>query len=104
MADLFSKVSEILADPEASRRIREIASSLSSSDPPPSEGVSDPVSSPDPPSDSASLQSLLLGAGSHGREVALLRAVRPYLRASRAGKIDGAIRAIRMIDMLSSLR
>ena len=105
MADLFSKVSELLSDPDSARKIREIASSLSGDSPGelPSEDAS-----------GAEEASVILpeGAGGlfpggspfHSREVALLSALRPYLRTSRAGKIDRAIRAIRMIDMLSSFR
>lgn len=114
MADLFSKISEILSNPESAQKIRELASGLSDSG-------SFSASAPEPtePSD-ASLQdvpalptggsvdpvSLFSGfsGGAHGRDLALLNAVRPYLRSSRAGKIDNAIKAIRIIDLLTALR
>lgn len=112
MPDLFSKVSEILSNPEASQKIREIASSLSQSEQasapfpeeetaalPSAETVAPPSESPLFP-----LGGLSSGFSAHSREMALLNAVRPYLRASRAGKIDNAIKAIRVIDMLSGLR
>lgn len=119
MSDMFSKISEILSNPEASRKIREIAASMASG--PSSSGVSAEVPGEDPsipavasevspPSGGGpSLPDLagILGNGSsgaHSRDLALLNAVRPYLRASRAGKIDNAIKAIRVIDMLSGLR
>lgn len=111
MPDLFSKISEILSNPESAQKIREIASTLSSSD------SSQPVENfPESGSDnlptlpaSGSLDSLNLlsgfsGSGAHSRDLALLHAVRPYLRSSRAGKIDNAIKAIRVIDLLSALR
>ncbi len=109
MPDLFSKVSELLSNPESAQKIRQIASSLASSedssepsDAVPAEGL------PAVSSDNADLTGLFSGlsssVGGHSREMALLNAVRPYLRSSRAGKIDRAIKAIRVIDMLSNLR
>ena len=111
MADLFSKVSELLSDPESAKKIRQIAASLSGDSPTePGEDVSLPVEEAEASSvpDDGSLGNLFSGfasaGASHSREVALLSAMRPYLRSSRAGKIDRAIRAIRMIDMLSNFR
>lgn len=112
MPDLFSKVSEILSNPESAQKIREIASTLSSSgnQVPPAEDFPESHSD-DPPAlpasgsfDSMDLFSGFTGSGAHSRDLALLNAVRPYLRASRAGKIDNAIKAIRVIDLLSALR
>lgn len=112
MPDLFSKISEILSNPESAQKIREIASTLSS----PGNGDSPaedfpeslPADAPALPAsgsfDFADLFSGFSGSGSHSRDLALLNAVRPYLRASRAGKIDNAIKAIRVIDLLSALR
>ncbi len=102
MSDLFSKISEILSNPEASQKIREIASSMS-------EGqtgtqTSDLPSVTNEPSDPMALLSGLSGGGAHSRDLNLLNAMRPYLRSSRAAKIDSAVKAIRMIEMLSALR
>lgn len=106
MSDLFSKVSELLSDPETARKIQGIASSLSS--PQSVEESSEEDSSPaaDGGGFSEALASLSNGmtASSHRRETDLLYAVKPYLRPSRAGKIDRALKAIRMIDLLSNLR
>ncbi len=112
MPDLFSKISEILSNPEAAQKIREIASTLSSSessplpteDFPESVSVDAPVLPASGSLDSMDLFSGFSGSGAHSRDLALLNAVRPYLRASRAGKIDNAIKAIRVIDLLSALR
>ncbi len=113
MPDLLSKISEILSNPESAQKIREIAATLSTESPssPPSQEEDFPVSSvPDAPAlptvspvDAVSLFSGFSG-GAHSRDLALLNAVRPYLRSSRAGKIDNAIKAIRVIDLLSALR
>ena len=113
MSDLFSKISEILSDPEASRKIRQIAESISS-DAPPSQEESLPDVSP---SGEASAETVLpaltesvgtlgtvFSSGPHSRDLQLLQAMRPYLRSSRAEKIDNAMKAIRMIDLLSALR
>ena len=103
MPDLFSKISEIMSNPEAAQKIKEIASSLASESssaplPPPAEesvaASSEPVSA----------LNLFSGISAHSREVALLNAVRPYLRSSRAERLNGAIKAIRVIAMLSGLR
>ncbi len=113
MADLFSKISEILSNPESAQKIREIAAGLSGNGT--TASASDSVDSSDPvfpetpalPTagtvDPVSLFSGFSG-GAHSRDLTLLNAVRPYLRSSRAGKIDNAIKAIRIIDLLSALR
>ena len=106
MADLFSKVSELLSDPEAARKIQSIASSLSSpqSADTPSEEGSAPAAEGGDFSEALASLSGGMTASSHRRETDLLYAVKPYLRPSRAGKIDRALKAIRMIDLLSNLR
>ncbi|MBO5248834.1 MAG: hypothetical protein J6B54_06085 [Clostridia bacterium] len=114
MPDLFSKISEILSNPESAQKIREIASTLSTSDlpsPAPSVPEESEDGIPDVPAlpasaglDTMNLLSSFSGGGTHSRDLALLHAVRPYLRASRAGKIDNAIKAIRVIDLLTALR
>ena len=113
MSDLFSKISEILSDPEASRKIRQIADSISSNSSVPPEEESQPDFSP---AEDASAEPLLpalteslgslgtVSSGPHSRDLQLLQAMRPYLRSSRAEKIDSAMKAIRMIDLLSALR
>ncbi len=104
MADLFSKVSELLSDPSSAEQIRKIASDITDSDGRdlpslPAGGEGESGTGPD-------LSALLSGfsSGPHSRHLALLQAVRPYLRSSRAEKIDNAIKAIRVIDLLSALR
>ena len=115
MPDLFSKISEILSNPEAAQKIREIASTLSSDAPsgggetggesvPASLGTELPSLPASGGMDSLNFLSGLSSGGAHSRDLTLLNAVRPYLRSSRAGKIDNAIKAIRIIDLLSALR
>lgn len=111
MPDLFSKVAEILSNPESAQKIKEIAAGLSDSSVPDtsSEPIDDSLPSEVPSAPAGALDSLNLlpggiSSGGHFRELALLNAMRPYLRSSRAGKIDNAIKAIRVIDFLSALR
>ena len=101
-----SKVSDLLSDPEAAQKIQSIASSLSAPEASPDAEV---PSEPAHVSDDGDVSGLLSafsggGASLHRRETELLRAVQPYLRPSRAGKIDRALKAIRVIDLLSNLR
>ena len=81
MSDLFSKISEILSDPEASRKIRQIADSISSNSSVPSEEESQPDFSP---AEDASAETLLpalteslgslgtVSSGPHSRDLQLL--------------------------------
>lgn len=91
--DLFSKVSELLADPEMSSKIKEVASGLS--DRQESAIPSDP--------EVDKLKKAFAGLTANNRETALLMAIKPYLRASRAAKIDSAIQAARIAGILKSL-
>ena len=102
MSDLFSKVSELLSDPKAAGAIRQIAASVSSSEQ--GDAESEPVLPQPAPEDTSPLGELPFSLPSHRREVDLLNAMRPYLRASRADKVDRALKAIRMIDLLSNFR
>ena len=102
MPDLFSKVSELLSDPESAQKIKSIAASLSGES---SEESSADLSVPLP--EDGPTEDLFPSFGlpsAHSREINLLNALRPYLRASRADKVDRALKAIRVIDLLSRIR
>ena len=105
MSDLFSKVSELLSDPESARKIQSIAASLSgeNSSPEPADTLPIPLSESGDSGEALPLPSFDFSS-SHSREVNLLNAIRPYLRASRAEKVDRALKAIRVIDLLSRIR
>ena len=105
MPDLFSKVSELLSDPEASEKIKSIAASLSGNGGESSEESSAdlPVPLPEDAPTGELFPSFGLSSA-HSREINLLNALRPYLRASRADKVDRALKAIRVIDLLSRIR
>ena len=111
MDDLFSRVSEVLSDPQAAEKIRQVAASLSQGKELPDlpvdaaeSAAGEGASSSDVPGGIGKVLATLNGGGKHGKEIDLLRAVKPYLRDSRAERVDGVIRAIRMLDMLSGLQ
>ena len=96
--DIFSGISKLLEDPEASKKIRELAGGLG--------GGSSEESAPTSGSgDSAQIARLLGGMKmQNSREVVLLRAIAPYMRPSRAEKIQSAIKAIQVIGILNALQ
>ncbi|MBP3300584.1 MAG: hypothetical protein J6M34_03680 [Clostridia bacterium] len=106
MSDLFSKVSELLSDPESAQKIKSIAASLSGEGSDPAEDSSEslPLPLPDEGASGGDLLPSFGVASSHSREINLLNALRPYLRSSRAEKVDRALKAIRVIDLLSRIR
>lgn len=91
MDDMMSRISSLLENPESADKIKQIASSLGG------DGGNDTALASD--GDMSAMFS-----GSEVREVALLNAMKPYMRASRAEKIDAAIRALRMIRMLRNMK
>lgn len=109
MDDMLSKISELLSDPEQAEKIRRIADSLSGNGVDASEAFSEESTPVSAPSGEDNLFSSFLGNGnlSNGRmsrNIALLQAITPYLRPSRASKISSAIKAIQIIDILSKAR
>lgn len=116
MDDMLSKITELLSDPSQAEKIRQIADSLAGNDVVTSDGGSSPL--PDTPAEESrevstsvgtdGLMSSFLGGGSSSngmsRNIALLQAITPYLRPSRAAKISSAIKAIQVIDLLSKAR
>ena len=45
-----------------------------------------------------------MGGSTNNKNIALLNAITPYMRESRATKINSAIKAIQVINILSSLQ
>jgi hypothetical protein len=113
MDDMLSKISELLSDPAQAEKIKQIADSLSGINNENDETAqeshstfSEPVSSQNSDND---LMFSLFGNGGFSkdrmsRNIALLHAITPYLRPSRASKISSAIKAIQVIDILSKAR
>ena len=93
---MMSKLSGILDDPQAMEKIKSIAQSLG--------GMGDP--SPVAVSDSSS-EELLSGLNMNidtGRAVALLEALRPFMRQSRRPKVNTAIKAVQVMSVLSKIK
>ncbi len=115
MDDMISKISELLSDPSQAEKIKQIAASLAGNGE--STALSDlssEISLPDT-GKTTSDQSNALGSvlnssdtrptnENMSRNIALLKAITPYLRSSRASKISSAIKAIQIIDILSKVR
>ena len=111
MEDMFSKISSMLDDPETAGKLKDIAASVMGQEtggalkeaetpelgePQKNEEVSS-AGSFDP-------SSILTGFVGDDRSVNLLRAIKPYMRQSRAGKIDSAIRIMQALRMISNFK
>ena len=100
---MMSKLSGILDDPQAMEKIKSIAQSLG--------GMGDPspvveTATASSGSDSSS-EGLLSGLNMNidtGRAVALLEALRPFMRQSRRPKVNTAIKAVQVMSVLSKIK
>ena len=109
MDDLFSKISDVLKNPEALEQIKNLASGF---------GVgggntdfhndddAEPVSSMGGLGGFSmdSIQKIMKGSHSQSKNIALLHAITPYMRKERATKIDSAIKAIQVLSILNTLK
>lgn len=113
MDDMLSRISEILSNPEAAGKLKDIASSMGGNS---SQNVENEESSEFPIQESrgafndsgfdmAKMNSMLSGfGGGNNKNIALLNAIRPYMRKERSDKISSAIKAIQVISILSNLK
>lgn len=110
--DFMSTVTSLLSNPGALDAIKQIASSAGTTAP-------KPVAQPSPlfsdlsgqsarntsPDNSFDPVNALMSRGDpQDKNIALLNALAPYMRVERAAKIESAIKAIRVIGMISSLK
>lgn len=93
--DMFSKISQMLENPQSADVIKQIASSFST----PSESAAESESF-----EPEKLTAMMSGAGKNDKNISLLRAIEPYMSGARANKIESAVKAIRIINMLSYLQ
>lgn len=106
MEDIESKISQILSDPGTMASILSMAKGLglgaqaqdaapeSDGDPPQNGAADDAAPSGDLP---FSIAGLLAEAGKmDGKQTALLRALKPFIKESRRNKIDRAMKAARI--------
>lgn len=107
--DGFSeKLKTVLNDPESMAKITEIARGFAEKKPsaPPADGKVQALESPDPvgellhsPAIAEALR--LLGNGSRER-VALLQAMRPFVKEEKKAKLDKIIGTMKTLDLLTS--
>lgn len=111
--DFMSVVSSLLSNPGALDALRGIVESADGTRNSASPSSASPTSFPkeSEPQKNAleKLQNPFDGTapvfgGKQDKNVALLNALTPYMRSERAAKIGSAIKAIRVIGMLSSLK
>ncbi len=103
--DFMSKIASILSDPQSADAIKHIAQSVGAADQhtqhdfdPPDFDGSPESRLPDIP------QAFFKPAAAQNKNVALLNAIAPYLRSERAAKMESAIKAIRVLGIISAIK
>lgn len=114
MEELFSKMQELLSDPESMKQISELAQLLqqeADDGPSPEPSPSPEASSSDGGGGLSFDPTLLLKLGeiwssaqSQDENTALLLALRPHLKAERRERVDRAVRLLRLMSVFGSLR
>lgn len=103
MDDLSEKLSALLSDPGGMERIKDMAQSLlggKSEEPPPQ-----PVSDGDIDIGQLTrMLSLMKNTGGDDARVKLLLALKPNLSPERQGKVDSAIRILKLIELAPLLK
>ena len=116
MDDLNSMLEGLLSDPKNVEMLKGIAASLQSGAEKPAEAPSAP-SAPDlsglsemasllssvDPAVLSRITSLLGAANVDGKKTELLNAVRPYLSPEKSGRVDGAIRMMKIMKIAGAL-
>lgn len=114
--DLMSAIASLLSDPGALNAIKQLADTpIASPSAPETLSAQIPANSSLPgffgskndasgSENPGSVGTLTPSVGVRDKNVALLNAIAPYMRAERAAKISSAIKAIRVIGMISSLK
>lgn len=110
MNDMISKLSAVLDNPEQAERIKKIASSIiENQNSAKNETRSEPENTETEKTELPQLPQSksyekLFQTMNCSRNVTLLNAIKPYMRNSRAEKINSAIKAMEMIELLSKLK
>ena len=104
MDDLNEKITALLNDPSALEGIRNMASSLLGSAPPPrEESESDSITSDIDIGKIMSVLGKLNNRGSDER-MRLLLALKPHLSEKRRDRVDKAVKILKILDMLPLLQ
>lgn len=103
MDELQSRLAEILNDPESMNRVREMAQGLFAGEEPKEEPPQNPLANA---GEIQQIMSLVSKFKNHGEDhrTRLLEALKPNLSEPRQEKVDTAIKLLRIIDMLPTLR
>lgn len=103
MDDLNEKITALLSDPSALEGIRNMASSLLGSAPPPKEEPQSDNLTPD--IDIGKVMSVLGRLKSTGNDerTRLLLALKPHLSEKRRDRVDRAVKILKLLDMLPLL-
>lgn len=105
--DGFSeKLKTVLSDPESMAKITEIARGFAEKKSAPPQGDAPPLPAPSPVGDLLQSPAIaealrLLGNGSRER-VALLQAMRPFVKDEKKEKLDKIIGTMKTLDLLTS--
>ena len=104
MSDMEEKLNAILNDSDAMSRIMGLAQQLSggSVNPPPSESKSPPGTEIDPKLLSKIMPLVQEMSRTQSQSADLLRALRPYLKEERQGKVERAIKLAHLIHVAKS--
>lgn len=113
MAEMTDILSRVMSDPNAMKQISALAQSLglqnAPASPPPQpapQPAPKPPAPPAAPPDAVRLMNNLLQMssrmGGDERQLALIRALKPFLRPERAAKLDMAIQVARMSRLAGS--
>ncbi len=114
MDEMFSKISKLLENPETAGKLKDIAASVMADGSSETDGADAAnLETLAPFSDAPAVagektgiepSSVFPGFSADDRSVNLLRAIKPYMRESRAGKIDSAIRIMQMLKVIGQLK
>lgn len=98
MDDITSGLGKLLSDPDALAKISQLASSISK--PSPAEEPAIPVQQPELPVRKAAVPALPVSSG----RTELLYALKPLLSERRRAKVDGLIRAMGAVEVITALK
>ena len=100
--DINEKLSEILSDPESMEKVRKMAESILSEDEAPAQDADG--EGPDPAT-LAKIAGIMKKLNSGGdNRTALLNALRPLVSERRQKRVDTAVKLLRLIEILPTLR
>lgn len=104
MSDFQDKINQILSDPEAMKQVQSLGAQLGISADKLSAAPAPPKSEDDAAKALSSLAPLMNSYSSNDEITALLNALKPFLSAEKAQKLEQAQRLIRMIKIIPLIK